>query len=336
MHPRRPQQSVAVSLPAIPTELCERAQWVGWRYVTRAGRQTKIPWRCDGRGAAAVDDPATWSPFQAASAALDRGVVDGLGFVFAPVDPFAGVDLDNCVGAGGELHGAAAQIVERLDSYAELSPSGRGVHVIVEACLGAGRRTSATSWSGTFEVYDRRRFFAMTGARLPDASATIERRQAELDAITAELLPPRRPVVVPPERPQVPLDVDRELLERARRARNGRSFALLYDDGDWAAAGHASSSEGDLALCARLSFWAGGDAQRVDRLFRASALFRAKWDAPRGDSTYGARTVARALATCSAFYVSREDRARDRAARIDAVLSARTPEELDAAARMVS
>lgn len=191
-------------------------------------------------------------------------------------------------------------------------------------------------WGGSLELYGRRRFFAMTGDRLPDAPSTIERRQAQLDAIVAELLPPR-PVVLPPERPAVPLGIDdRELLERARRARNGERFARLYDAGDWAAAGYGSASEADLAICAYLAFWAGGDVQRVDRLFRASALYRAKWDEQRSDSTYGEQTVALAVATCRRFYVSREDRARDRAARIDALLAARTPEELDSVSRMVS
>jgi hypothetical protein len=53
--------------------------------------------------------------------------------------------------------------------------------------------------------------------------------------------------------------------------------------------GYPSPSEADLALVSLLAFWTGGDAVRIDALFRSSALMRGKWDAPRGTQTYGER-----------------------------------------------
>jgi putative DNA primase/helicase len=44
-----------------------------------------------------------------------------------------------------------------------------------------------------------------------------------------------------------------------------------------------------------LAFWTGGDAQRMDRLFRCSGLMREKWDRETGASTYGSLTIAAAL-----------------------------------------
>ena len=85
---------------------------------------------------------------------------------------------------------------------------------------------------------------------------------------------------------------DATLIARAQAARNGQKFASLWR-GD--AGGYASRSEADLALCGILAFWTGGETSRIDRLFRASGLMREKWDEPRGDATYGARTIARAL-----------------------------------------
>src|SRR5262245_2703110 len=87
-------------------------------------------------------------------------------------------------------------------------------------------------------------------------------------------------------RPRLLLD-DGALIERARRARNGARFVALWA-GDVSAYG--SQSEADLALCNLLAFWTGGDAARVDRLFRVSGLYRSKWDATRGEQTYGQRT----------------------------------------------
>ena len=107
-------------------------------------------------------------------------------------------------------------------------------------------------------------------------------RQRQLDGLVARLFPPPPPVAVARGARAVPAD-DRELLERAFRARNGGSVEKLWN-GDWSA--YTSQSEADLALCAHLAFWSGDDPARVDQLFRQSGLMREKWDAgrlPRAD-----------------------------------------------------
>ena len=50
-----------------------------------------------------------------------------------------------------------------------------------------------------------------------------------------------------------------------------------------------------MALCSILSFWTQGEAARIDRLYRRSDLMRPKWDEARGDTTYGAGTVEKAI-----------------------------------------
>ncbi len=90
-----------------------------------------------------------------------------------------------------------------------------------------------------------------------------------------------------------------DLIERAKRARNGEAFTRLWN-GD--VSGYESHSEADLALCRRLVFWTGGDAAEVDRLFRRSKLMRPKWDERHGDRTYGKRTIDKALEGATEFY----------------------------------
>ena len=93
---------------------------------------------------------------------------------------------------------------------------------------------------------------------------------------------------------------DRELLERMFAASNGARVAALYH-GD--ASGHADDdSSADLALCNHLAFWTAGDANRIDSLFRASGLMREKWDERRAASTYGQRTIEKALASATERY----------------------------------
>lgn len=281
----------------IPARLREVARWVVWRYVTRKGKPTKVPFSAiDGRAASATD-PATWSNFDQALAAFESGGFDGIGFVFTGDDLLCGIDLDNCVGESGKLERWAQAIVDRVGTYTEISPSGRGVKLFVLAKLPRGRRRK-----GKVELYDTARFFTVTGQHLPGTPPTVEERQAEIEAMHAEIFgqesppTPPRPVAVPP-----PVASDDELLSKARAARNGPRFSALFDHGD--TSGHdGDHSAADLALCSHLAFWTGGDPVVTDRLFRRSALIRPKWDERRGEATYGERTIQAALRAATEFY----------------------------------
>lgn len=273
-------------LSEIPGELRDRAQWVVWRYETRDGKPTKVPYSAVTGRRADSTDPATWSTHEAALAAVER--YSGLGFVFGASDPYLGVDLDGCVDEHGEMHAAAAKVVDSLGGYAEVTPSGRGLHVIVRALLsGDQHRTTRTAWGGNFEIYDRARFFTMVAG----GSGQIRDAQAEVDALYAEMFPKAED---PPRAPNGHVHADdHELLARAFAARNGSKVRALYG-GDTTA--HSDDdSAADLALCASLAFWTGPDPDRIDRLFRGSGLSREKWDSRRGESTYGRQTIEWAL-----------------------------------------
>ena len=61
-----------------------------------------------------------------------------------------------------------------------------------------------------------------------------------------------------------------------------------------------------MALCQHLAFWTGRNAERIDRLYRQSALYRDKWDAKRADSTYGRNTILKCIALCERVYTGRQ------------------------------
>jgi hypothetical protein len=171
---------------SIPAELRARAQWVCWRLESRDGKPTKVPYQTNGRKAAS-NDPYTWTSYEEAAAAADR--FDGIGYALSELDPYVGLDWDDCL-QNGQLHPAVAAAVDRLATYAEWSPSGNGVHAFAAAVKQNGRcRTAATPWGGKFEVYDRERYLTVTGDKLPAAPKTIEPRQAELERVLEELLP---------------------------------------------------------------------------------------------------------------------------------------------------
>jgi len=123
-----------------------------------------------------------------------------------------GIDLDHCRDPQtGEITPRALEIVQRLDSYTEISPSGDGLHILV-----IGQLPRQGNKCGGIEMYSSGRYFTVTGQHLPGTPTTIEERQAELTALYQEVFgesserrsPHRaiKPVQLPDELPQVALD----------------------------------------------------------------------------------------------------------------------------------
>ena len=280
---------------AFPEDLTSVGRWVGWRWGERIGKDgnpqpTKVPLSASTGRPADVTDADVWSTYPDAVAVT---VGDGLGFVFTASDGLFGIDLDKCRDPqSGEIHREAQRIIDAIDTYTEISPSGTGVHLIGRGRLPpCGNRTTASWPGGQIEMYADRRYFCMTGQHVHDTPGNVEDRGAELAVLHAALFPP-------PAKPArrgswQPRDgSDDELIKRARSARNGGRFARLWD-GDWNA--YPSQSEADLGLASHLVYWTGGDASRVDRLFRKSGLMRPKWE--RDD--YRERTIKNALRTAT-------------------------------------
>jgi putative DNA primase/helicase len=147
-------------LENVPEELRRRRQWVVWKLERRGNDLTKVPYIAGGVGNASSTDSETWRTFEEALEALSSGRYNGVGFMFSSGDPYAGVDLDNCRDPEtGDLEEWAQEIVEALDSYAEASPSGKGVHIIV-------RGKAPNKKRGKVEAYSSERFFTVTGRAL--------------------------------------------------------------------------------------------------------------------------------------------------------------------------
>ena len=145
-------------------------------------------------------------------------------------------------------------------------------------------------------MYDRLRFFTVTGNWVPITPLAVESRQAALDALHARVFLPTPTGKTKPHRCIFDLGLDdATLIERAMRAKNGGKFSALWR-GDFSGL-YPSQSEADLALCSCLAFWASGDPGRVDQLFRQSNLFRPTWDQRHyaDGRTYGQATIERAL-----------------------------------------
>lgn len=273
---------------AIPAELLALGQMVAWRPERRGEKITKIPVNPRTGGQASTTDPATWGTFAEADAAASTIVGGGIGFVFATTDGYTGVDLDGCRDPEtGEIATWAQAIIDGLDSYTEISPSGKGVHIIVKA-IKPGEQCKVTR-PHIVEVYSAARFFTLTGDHLAGTPSAPQDRQDELADFYRRLFPEVGPNRLTSPHNTISLD-DSALIDKAIGARNGQLFRALWN-GD-TSAHNEDDSAADLALCRLLMFWTGNDPARTDRLFRRSGLYRAKWER----SDYRAKTLEKAMA----------------------------------------
>ncbi len=130
-----------VGIENIPIEMKECPVWICWRKENRNnGRIAKIPMNpFDGRYGD-VTNPAKWTTFEKALNACNKYNMDGIGFVFSKEYGFVGVDIDHCIDEDGILSDFAKEIIEELDSYTELSPSGTGIHIYYFGKLPEGKR----------------------------------------------------------------------------------------------------------------------------------------------------------------------------------------------------
>ena len=290
----------------IPQEMKDCSQWVCWKAVPGDnGRVDKIPINPMNNRNASTADPKTWASFdktiQHYERRKDRGI-NGIGFVFSKEDPFIGIDLDDCVNLETKKMDLQAEAyVEKLYSYSEITPSGKGVHTIIKGKIPGTRRRN-----GNFEMYPQGRFFTVTGNHIEGTPATVESRQQEIDTLYRDIFGEEKPKTQTPISPtQLP---DEELLQKAKSAKNGEKFQRLME-GD--IADYRSPSEADLALCVLLAFWCKNNPEQIDRLFRQSKLYRKKWDEKHGDKTYGQMTIQTALENSTEVYTPAGEESKD-------------------------
>jgi putative DNA primase/helicase len=297
-------KALAVNPDGIPAELRARTQWVAWRFERRHGRWTKVPINPRTGRRADSTNPSTWGTFEEALAYSQTHQLDGMGYVLTPDDPYTGTDIDDAFDPEtGSLTEPAVELVEKLNSYTEISPSASGVKALVRGKKSVSR-CKGTYRGGKVEVYDRERFFALTGAVLAGMPAEIADRQEQLDQVCALVFPAKagkdrrqkqqtatKPATAENNSHPATL-TDEEVLRLANCAANGDKFRRLWtgfisdhDDDD---------SRADCAICTLLAFYTR-DKRQIDRLFRQSGLMRDKWDSRRGSRTYGEMTIDAAL-----------------------------------------
>lgn len=265
----------------IPEDLKKEKRWCLYRIVNRNGKNTKIPIEPSGKYAK-VSDKATWNTYERCLNSLDKA--DGLGFFLG--DGYVGIDLDDVADDvyayfTDNKDSVASDFLKNIDTYAEVSPSGRGIHFIGKGKLEGTRRRS-----GNIEIYDKDRFFTVTGKILNDKyRKKITNIETEINQLKAKYLPEFEKSEI--DKSEVGDYKDREVLELFLNTDIGDTSEVKNEifNGKWEKK-FSSQSEADFYLARNLLFFNGGNIEQAYRLMNQSKLAREKWDEQRGSTDY--------------------------------------------------
>jgi hypothetical protein len=297
------QTIIGVDATSIPQSLIEQRRWVCWAAVPKQRNDgteefTKVPRRPDQpRVAASSTDASTWATFDEALAAYEAGAVAGIGFVLG--DGIMGIDLDSVRDPDtGALEPAAQAIVERLDTYTEVSPSGTGVKMILRGTVPQGRKRPADGLD--VEMYPSGRFFTLTGLRVPGTPPEVadadEARMAEIMRLWEQMGPAASERPAPSTIMGGYSPTDAEVVEVGSRVCSG--FDALWG-GDSSRHGDDESA-GDQGLANHLAWLCGPNGHgQVRRLLMQSGRKREKFEQHK---TYLDRTIGKAYESVRDFY----------------------------------
>lgn len=253
-------------------KLCDFDQWVLWKQKKNEdGRKTKIPIGINGR-AISITNTKCYRTFNNALQTYlkNTDIFDGVGFCFTEDDPFVGVDLDSINKWNG-----SKEIVKRLNSYTEKSPSGNGLHVICEGYVPGGKHGLKVGdhERGEIAIYDAKRYFTVTLDYI-EGHDEVQKSQEAIEWLTKTIN-------------------DQELISGILQKDQKNKFIRLFE-GKFTEAGYTSQSEADLAFCRILSN-NHAPMHQIDRIYRKSRLMRPKWDEKRGSETYGLCTIGKVI-----------------------------------------
>lgn len=218
----------------IPDELKNLDQWVcTWG-------NSKIPMRAYERKAASSSDPETWSSFEQAQWAVDKGYYDHVGFVFNN-NGIVGIDIDDGF-IDYLMTPLTSDIIGKCKSYTEKSKSGTGVHIFLHGDIPFDGKNNLHG----VEIYKSKRFFIMTGKQLlfsqiidnQDAiDYVVDKYFAQVEKDSKKPLTDRiySPRYVKPERGKIQLDPEYPLI-----GEGGRNISLTSLAGMMHNAGYSS------------------------------------------------------------------------------------------------
>lgn len=288
----------------IPQELRNLKQWGNFHkvWVPERNKYTKIPINSWDGSPGKSNDSSTWADFETALRGLDKYEnADGLAFYFA--NGYVGLDVDHIKDELEDYYQNSANLVYDIqqmtkNSYREISISGEGIHVIFKGQIPGKRRRK-----GQFEMYQKGRFFALTGNTMEEKMEIASLNQDEMKTLYEYLFGKDKTVPLHPDTDSI-TSIDLSVTDIIKRAeaspKVGKRFTMFMKGG-WDQF-YTSQSEADMAFANDLAFWCGRNFHKMDVIFRNSSLMRDKYDEKHGATTYGVSLLNKAINETANIY----------------------------------
>jgi predicted P-loop ATPase len=257
------------------TTIKQVKQWINWT-------ADKIP--CDATGRAiSVTDTSKYQTYHEAKQNLQsNSSLKGIGFVFTESSEYCGLDLDDCLNENGDINSPEVEkLLEGYTGMIEISPSGRGLKLIMEGKKPAGITQSKIQALGisSVEWYDKNRYFTVTENywKGRDQISRVSELSSKL----------------------VPLFSQSNNTHRSGESRNGPKWSSDDTQAHSERMNHFGNdqSKADMSYVSSLAIDYPFDATMIDTKFRSSHFMRDKWDQKHsGDGkTYGQMTIEKVL-----------------------------------------
>lgn len=288
--------------------------WVLWGLQEKKDKLTKPPINPKTLGLAMSNNSNTWADFETTKSQQIKNVgreienngkkiiIAGIGLMLPDTNLIFG-DIDNCLDENNKLSDTAEEIINTLNTYVEISPSGKGLRfmLIDDGTFDKFRESlNSTHYKNKnplehFEIYSQNdnRYCTLTG-NLYNSNFNINDNMAIKELYKKFWKRPE---------PKLNFNVnyntgitnlsDQEIFDLIMKSKNANKFQDLYYQ-----PGQDGNSEGDMALAAMLAFYTK-DHSQIKRMIINSSRNRDKF---RKHPTYLDKTIETAINTCRGSY----------------------------------
>ena len=292
----------------VPQELKNLKHWCCFKLQKRGEKLTKIPIDAYTGNPGKSNDETTWSDFDTALNAINKFRCNGIVFYFK--EPYFGIDLDDVptdikrYKNNDHEDNIVSEFIEMMGSYAEISPSGNGIHIIAKGILPEGGRRK-----GKVEMYSEGRFFTISDHIIGNyTTVTDDSDYGNINFLHNKYIGGSDITIKnTPNDNKTGSDLtEEEIVRIASNSKKGMRFSLFLNGG-WEQF-YQSPSEARMAFVNDLAFWTNRDYSKMDSIFRSSSVYDQKWDEKRGGSTYGDIHLNKAINECvNVFNPQREN-----------------------------
>jgi hypothetical protein len=269
-------------------------RWVNWKYEKDdKGRDTKIPYQIDGVHKASSINPATWSTYDEAEKSLQN-----IGIIFTPDQTLLGIDIDHCL-EDNQIPEEIRLFVELANTYTEVSPSGKGLHLYIKL---TGPLKLLRSKKAPYELYTSGRFFTVSQKVWGEEKSVRIMSPEEVIKLLETIDYPweNTDKIDTYNEKQITssnLD-DASILDKMFDSKNGDKIYALYNSD--ISKYNDDDSSADMALCSHLAFWTGHNAPQMERIWQRSPLGQRKKTQTRRD--YRERTIKAVIRGSTEIY----------------------------------